>query len=1430
MALGAAAPLTIGQYNSPRDFTLRITDPFPPENPDLIQPVVGKYTIRILPPQEEELGAQDLRFLSEGLFFKQVGEIIYVDIRKPPSQTRAGYYDLSVTLSLPQEGDFHTRQPKAIRYVDSSTDVLLLLDNSSSMKKNDPHRFRYAAAENFVRLATLSNKINKLALLKFSSSTKIIIPWTAPSEVRGITQLLEQQKTGNFTNINDAFEVCARLFEDSLAQDKILILLTDGKHEPGQYADVHLQLRDMNVRVITVGLSEQADAQMLTTIAEETGGAFFKAVDDEKLLRIYHQIASEISEFKSIGEGHATGEIHFEATSADDIINIDLSDYRTGTRFDVLSPDGRKVDLIELSGRQTETHSTYRLLDPKPGIWRIVPNKQDDYLYTINTHSPLFLKIFPVDKKVLKGQIVHFAASLAQQDIPVCMAAIQGKIVDAQGEVRQKFILYDDGVHGDNHAEDGVYGAIIKVEPGEGAYQLVVEAHGQSPQKEGFVRIDSQKFRILETSDLPENHFVASVLPLYIDLGKVESGITASASLRLSFQGPSARNISLEPGDPLTLEGSAGQTAQTLDWKVVSFPEPNVLEPTLPHIYSLRLLIPKDAPLGAYSGTVRLMLEDQEIGVPMNFVVVPPSLKREPAVLATRPVAPIQPRPELHDLTNDPAIQELTPELEPEMPLSEVGPTAKPQPVPITALLAESEKDSAAKIPLTPAPPTVHERFSFAVEPGTFEEFSISKGQQAVQRFTLINLSSTAGLVRLRIARGEGEFDTDQIHLEPRQQSEVLWSWQPEVVDPKGTVEFQFFDESQTLTRSLSYRRGWPGSLLIFIFVFAFFLASALYHGLRYLSTKRSDHLHLSLSSCAHLVALLLALALFYPRRKIDNPDHPVIIAELIEQDTLDDVQPYEAQRDTTFVEERQAKSFDPTERVPEREVSMPTRDQAQPRYEPRTLSAPRTNVEIEMTLEDRQPNLNIQPLNLTRRESVAEMKTRTLTQPTAQATETELPRSANQLQREQDLPETQPLSQASQVPLARAERGPVDGQREWDDQRHEAKVAPTKVLSLNDRPQNRAVMRTRPQTSEASSLALQRQDHSSPEREQSDPAASQQKMDVPQAPALKTVMAEASPIALGASPDSIQREIQKVGSVKAAPIALGESVDRISTIRQTTSADRAREMALTVPAAGEVRQSAAPEAPTLTAPDRKIAVRSRTHLPTAGVSAQEVYKPQLETLVKPVTPGSSLPLLEKEETRLVRADPTRADMPASQPSLFETVAATDVQPGHLARNAPDVLTGSKAAESPATKEGALLIQSTDSGRNNFALPGSGWEPRENTGQQALSDVAPNMQILEKTGESITLVVPKAVVAERTEAVSGLTSESAPKAELTRSETTAGDLERPATPIDQPRAMGVDRATPVFKRPSAPVQRHMSQLPVQKRQSPARPAEIELQE
>ncbi len=98
----------------------------------------------------------------------------------------------------------------------------------------------------------------------------------------------------NNTAIGEAIEQSLRLLKYSDAKKKVIILLTDGRHNSGRISpkDALLKAKKRGVKIYTIGIGEDFDKSLLEKIAKESKGKMFDAKNKEELEKIYKRIDS----------------------------------------------------------------------------------------------------------------------------------------------------------------------------------------------------------------------------------------------------------------------------------------------------------------------------------------------------------------------------------------------------------------------------------------------------------------------------------------------------------------------------------------------------------------------------------------------------------------------------------------------------------------------------------------------------------------------------------------------------------------------------------------------------------------------------------------------------------------------------------------------------------------------------------------------------------------------------------------------------------------------------------------------------------------------------------------------------------------------------------------------------------------------------------
>lgn len=198
----------------------------------------------------------------------------------------------------------------------SGRDLLLAVDVSGSMSIPDMELGGREATRFQAVQAILGDFIarrggDRLGLVLFGSRAYLLTPLTFDTKtVR--TQLQESAVglAGRETAIGDAIGLAVKRLRERPAEQRVLILLTDGVNtagelEPRKAAEL-AKANDLRIYTIGIGAermqvqdffgsrtvnpSAELDANLLTQVAQSTGGKFFRARDTKELAGIYAEI------------------------------------------------------------------------------------------------------------------------------------------------------------------------------------------------------------------------------------------------------------------------------------------------------------------------------------------------------------------------------------------------------------------------------------------------------------------------------------------------------------------------------------------------------------------------------------------------------------------------------------------------------------------------------------------------------------------------------------------------------------------------------------------------------------------------------------------------------------------------------------------------------------------------------------------------------------------------------------------------------------------------------------------------------------------------------------------------------------------------------------------------------------------------------------
>ena len=179
-------------------------------------------------------------------------------------------------------------------------DLILALDASGSMAqsgfdKEDRFKTKYtttlALSKDFIKERYDDN----MGVVLFGTFAYTTSPLTY--DLESLSYLLEMTNVGlagQSTAIGDAIMQSLKTLTYGQAQNKAVILLTDGYHNAGNASpkDAVQKAKSLGIKIYTIGIGKRADfdVALLETIAQKTGGKSYAASNASQLSKVYEEI------------------------------------------------------------------------------------------------------------------------------------------------------------------------------------------------------------------------------------------------------------------------------------------------------------------------------------------------------------------------------------------------------------------------------------------------------------------------------------------------------------------------------------------------------------------------------------------------------------------------------------------------------------------------------------------------------------------------------------------------------------------------------------------------------------------------------------------------------------------------------------------------------------------------------------------------------------------------------------------------------------------------------------------------------------------------------------------------------------------------------------------------------------------------------------
>jgi Ca-activated chloride channel family protein len=193
-------------------------------------------------------------------------------------------------------------------------DIIFALDISTTMLARDFNPDRINAAKDIAIQFIAQRPYDRMGIVIFAGESFTQCPLTTDRAT--LINLMKEVETGlieDGTAIGNGLATAVARIKDSDARSRVIILLTDGLNNRGEIAPLMAAeiAKTYGIRVYTIGVGAngmapypfmtergiivqqipvEIDESLCRQIAEMTGGRYFRATDNTKLIEIYNEI------------------------------------------------------------------------------------------------------------------------------------------------------------------------------------------------------------------------------------------------------------------------------------------------------------------------------------------------------------------------------------------------------------------------------------------------------------------------------------------------------------------------------------------------------------------------------------------------------------------------------------------------------------------------------------------------------------------------------------------------------------------------------------------------------------------------------------------------------------------------------------------------------------------------------------------------------------------------------------------------------------------------------------------------------------------------------------------------------------------------------------------------------------------------------------
>ncbi len=188
-------------------------------------------------------------------------------------------------------------------------DVMLVLDNSGSMRKNDPTFLARGAVESFINKLDTNSRAG---VLIFDHSVTQAVPLTT-ADANGKSTLIKSLENINYRGqLTDSPAAVERAIYELKTNkregaDQFIVFMTDGIVDTGNPAadvektkwlreELAVDAADNGIKVFAIAFTEHADFFLIQSLAKKTHGEYFRALSPADLAGVFDTVLAKLSQ------------------------------------------------------------------------------------------------------------------------------------------------------------------------------------------------------------------------------------------------------------------------------------------------------------------------------------------------------------------------------------------------------------------------------------------------------------------------------------------------------------------------------------------------------------------------------------------------------------------------------------------------------------------------------------------------------------------------------------------------------------------------------------------------------------------------------------------------------------------------------------------------------------------------------------------------------------------------------------------------------------------------------------------------------------------------------------------------------------------------------------------------------------------------------